>query len=286
MIYADHELARRLENLVCSEYQRLVTVAGRVLPQHSPESLEVAGGVAIWLGEGSPVNGAVGLGMSGPVDEEAVVELEAFYHRRGAGAVTTICPLADPSLLHLLGRRSWIATEFEHVLALGLKHRGPVHAGGSRAELALEHAELSPDLDNAGFEVRVCLPEEREIWGRAAAQGFGDSAPQAAHEEFGRLMADKDDAILLLAWVDGEPAGTGALVVDGGVGWLSGDSTLPRYRRRGIQQAIQRHRIELARAASCELAVTEAAPGGASQRNIERLGFRIVYTHVEFAKPV
>jgi GNAT superfamily N-acetyltransferase len=88
----------------------------------------------------------------------------------------------------------------------------------------------------------------------------------------------------VLARVDGEPAGTGSLVIDGGVGWLSGDSTLPRYRRRGVQQAIQRHRLQLARDAGCDLAVIEATPGGASQRNTERLGFRIVYTHVKFVK--
>jgi len=39
----------------------------------------------------------------------------------------------------------------------------------------------------------------------------------------------------------------------------------------------------LADEAGCDLAVTEAVPGGGSQRNMERLGFRIVYTHVEFA---
>jgi hypothetical protein len=72
--------------------------------------------------------------------------------------------------------------------------------------------------------------------------------------------------------------------VAGGVGWLFGDSTLPHYRKRGIQQAVQRHRLLLAQAAGCELAVTEAAPGGASQRNMERTGFRVAYTHVEFAK--
>ena len=97
-------------------------------------------------------------------------------------------------------------------------------------------------------------------------------------------MAAREDAILVLGWVDGQPAGTGALVIDGGVGWLSGDSTLPQYRGRGIQQAIQRHRLRLARDAGCDLAVTESAPGSGSQRNMERLGFRVVYTHVEFAK--
>jgi GNAT superfamily N-acetyltransferase len=115
--------------------------------------------------------------------------------------------------------------------------------------------------------------------------GFsGGDVPEKGHEEYGKIMAEREEAILVLAWVDGEPAGTGSLVIEEGVGWLAGDSTLPRFRRRGIQQEVQRHRLHLASEAGCELAVTEATPGSASQRNMERLGFRLAYTHVEFAK--
>jgi len=295
VIYAGHLLACRLESLISAEFRRLAAVASTVFPGQEPECADVGDGVALWLGEGSPVNLAVGLGMRGPVPEAAFQRLESFYHDRGAPAVVSMCPLADPSLLHLLGERGWKLTEFEHVLVLELDAgtgggrgagRGaappPAFTGLTRAE----RAELEPGLDEAQFEVRVCLPEEREIWGRVAAHGFSDGEPESGHEEFGRIMAERDDAILVLAWVDGEPAGTGALVVDGGVGWLSGDSTMPRFRRRGIQQAIQRHRIEIARDTGCDLAVTESSPGSQSQRNMERVGFRIVYTHVEFARHV
>ena len=37
--------------------------------------------------------------------------------------------------------------------------------------------------------------------------------------------------------------------------------------------------------AGCDLAVTESAPGSASQRNMERLGFRIAYTRVDLVAP-
>ena len=196
--------------------------------------------------------------------------LESFYHERGAAAILSVCPLADRSLLRLLGQRGWQAGDFEHLLVLDLG------AGRRSAESAAE---------TDAIEVRVCLPEERAAWAATAARGFSDGAtPEQGHKEFGAVMAEREEAILVLAWVDGVPAGTGSLVVDGGVGWLSGDSTLPQYRRRGIQQAIQRHRLRLARDAGCDMAVTEAVPGGASQRNMERLGFRIAYTHVEFTK--
>lgn len=281
MIHADHLLACRLESLIVAEYRRLAAVAERIFPEKGGQCLVVGDGVALWLGDGSPVNTAVGLGMNGPVGEQEFEHLEAFYHDRGAAAVMSMCPLADSSLLPVLGRRGWTATAFEHALALELdKDQGAAEAPDPDGRFVVSGA--------SEVEVRVCLPEERALWGRMAALGFADGAaePEAVFEEFGRLIADRDDTILVLAWVDGVPAGTGSLVIDGGVGWLSSDSTLPDFRKRGIQQAIQRRRIELARAAGCDLVVTEAEPGGQSQRNMERLGFRIVYTHVEFTKPV
>ena len=294
MIYADHALACRLENLLRSEYRRLAGVTRTAFPNVAVERMEAGGGVALWLGEGSPVNTAVGLGMGVPVEDGELERLESFYHDRGAPARISLCPLADASLLHGVGRRGWQAAGFEHVLVVGLEKHASGDAEVARgaplglpglASIYAADPIVNADLALPGVEIRVCMPEERALWGRTAAQGFSDDrSPEPAEQDFGRIMAERDDAILVMAWVDGRPAGTGALVIDGGVGWLSGDSTLPRYRRQGVQQAIQRHRLQLARDAGCDLGVTEAEPGGQSQRNMERLGFRIVYTHVEFVK--
>jgi GNAT superfamily N-acetyltransferase len=267
VIHADLHLARRLEAIICGEWRRLATTAGELWPEKKATYLDVAGGVALWLGEGSLVNVAVGLALEGPIGDAELRQVEDFYTKRGAPPVVATCPFADPTLFGLLGRRGWQMTEFENVLALEL---GPV---------------LGAPTPPPGIEVRVCAGAERELWGRVAARGFSDEGePGPAHEEFGSIIAARDDVMLVLARVDGEPAGTGALVVDGGVGWLSGDSTLPQYRRRGIQQAVQGWRLHLAREAGCTLAVTESAPGSGSQRNMERLGFRVVYAHLEFAK--
>ncbi len=276
MIHAGLALARRLEDLICAEFRRLAAVAPAVLPGVPAEYIDAGGGVALWLGEGSPVNLVVGMGMAGPVGETELERVEAFYHDRGAEAVISVCPLADASLLESLGQRGWRVSDFEHVLALEL---------GGRTSVAPDQAVSAPGVPPMGVDVRACSLPERALWGQIAARGFADGeSPHRRHEEFGAIMAGRQDAVLVLAWVDGAPAGTGALVIEGGVGWLSGDSTLPEYRGRGLQQAIQWHRLLVAEEAGCDLAVTEAAPGSGSQRNMERLGFRIVYTHVEFAK--
>jgi GNAT superfamily N-acetyltransferase len=275
MIHVDQNLARRLEGLICAEFGRICEVADGLFPENAAQCMQVADGVALWLGEGSPVNMASGLGMQGPVRMQDLERLENFYFERGADAVLSLCPLADHSLFAGLGKRGWHVSEFENLFVLEL--------GGSPPRAA--RTDESSAGSDAALDIRVCLPEDRPVWARVAAHGLSDGgASERAHEEFGLIMAEREEAILVLAWADGEPAGTGSLVIDDGVGWLLGDSTLPRFRRRGLQREIQRHRLRMALEAGCELAVTEAVPGGASQRNIERHGFHLAYTHVELTK--
>jgi GNAT superfamily N-acetyltransferase len=305
-IHADGDLARRLEAIISAEWRRLAEIGREMWPEKRATCLDVADGVALWLGEGSPVNVAVGLGMECPVEEADLRQVEDFYSRRGAAAILTTCPFAHPSLFTLLAKRGWRITEFENVLTLALDELARLSSGeeaqasGSGGEAHASRVGSKLDAPDAGrkaslarpadpaprIEVRTCTPPERELWGHVAARGFADddAGRAIAQEEFGSLMAARRDTILVLGWMDGQPVGTGALGIDGDVGWLMGDSTLSGYRRRGVQQAIQRYRLDLARDAGCALAVTEAAPGSGSQRNMERLGFRVAYTHLEFTK--
>ena len=173
MIHAGPALARRLEDLISAEFRRLATVAPAALPDVSAEYLEAGGGVALWLGEGSPVNLGVGMGMAGPVADGELECVEAFYHDRGAEALISMCPLADRSLLEGLGRRGWRASDFEHVLALELGGRTPAGAAaGGGAATAGPAISAAADVD-----VRVCTTEERKLWGQIAARGFADGEP-------------------------------------------------------------------------------------------------------------
>jgi GNAT superfamily N-acetyltransferase len=273
VIHADARLARRLEALICAEWRHLAGLASSLWPAKNVAYLDVAGGVALWLGEGAPVNVAAGLAMEAPIGEAELGRLEEFYARRGATPMLATCPFADPTLFALLGKGGWQVTEFENVLALEL-------------DVPLEALDPSGACTPpAGIEVRVCTEAERASWGRLAARGFSDEAePAPSHLEFGDLMAASMAHSLVLGFADGLPAGTGALKIEGGVGWLSGDTTLPEFRGRGVQRAIQTYRLLLARDAGCTLAVTEAMAGSGSQRNMERLGFRVVYPHLSFVK--
>ena len=52
------------------------------------------------------------------------------------------------------------------------------------------------------------------------------------------------------------------------------------HRNLGMQHALIAARLAAALAAGCDLAVVHTEPGSPSQRNVERLGFRLAYTKV------
>ncbi len=267
IIHADEELARRLEGITAREMWRMARAARHVFPEGDALAIDVAGGVAAYIAEGSPINEAFGLGFAGEVTEEDVSLLERFYARRGARGKVGVCPFAHPSLWALLGERGWVPDTFENVLTLPL--------------------DAQTDIPAPTAEIRECGDDsERDLWSRVVAVGFASpELPTQADLDLAHFVSAREEATLLLAWVDGEPAGTGELLIEEGVGWLSADSTLPPYRGRGVQRSLQLERLRRARDAGCDLAVTESSPGSQSQRNMERLGFRIAYTRVDMIAP-
>ena len=75
-----------------------------------------------------------------------------------------------------------------------------------------------------------------------------------------------------LASIEGRIAGGGALAIRGRIGGLFGASTLLEFRRRGVQTGLLYARLQRAHEVGCELVMSLAQPGNASQRNITRLG--------------
>jgi GNAT superfamily N-acetyltransferase len=267
-LHADRALAAALEASVARDVSRYAEKAAEVAPDEPSETLAIAGGRAVFLGQGSPVNMAYGLGFSGEVSASEVERLESFYAERGARAALSLCPLADSTLVAHLARRGWVATGFENVLVL------PLHG-----------AEL-PDPPRDVVVSRVDSAAERSVWADVSMRAFTAPGPaEPAHVRLAQIAAQRRDCVQLLGKIAGEAVGTGTLLVDREFGWLMADATLPDFRKRGVQSALQIERILLAREAGCTYAVSESVPGSSSQRNMERLGFRVVYTRVELLAP-
>lgn len=260
MRFADLELACRLEAAAGD--------AGTPARSDVPDGkaiLPIAGGVAVFAGVGSPVTQAVGLGLNGPVSEAEVDRLEDFFRSRGSAAILELCPLADAAFVELLGKRGYRITEFSNVTAR-----------------ELNAADVFPA---PGVVVRPAEPSENKLWAQIVAEGFAEHFPVtpellATIEEF----AGGAGTTCYLAWVDGKLAGGGIVTIRGGVAGLVGASTPPQFRRRGVQTALLAARLAHAQVAGCDIAMGISQPASVSQRNLERFGFRVVYTRIKLIR--
>ena len=266
--FADAALAARLEAFAALENERFVDAAQRWRPDGDAEARWIAGGCASFIGPGAPVNQASGLAMDGPVVPSHIDELEAFFASHSVRAYVNVCPLAHASLAIELSRRHYRVAGFENVL---------VRPIGCENDIAADPGLDIREIDDAGAL----------MWGRQVVRGFAaPDEPTIAEDDFAEVVARVSGLTRLLAYVDDVPAATAELVVREGIGWLSADTTLPAYRGRGLQTALQRQRLRLAAEAGCNLAVAESRPGSGSQRNMERLGFRIAYTRVDLCREI
>jgi len=126
--------------------------------------------------------------------------------------------------------------------------------------------------------VPVRSDSEAATWRDVLAAGFGETEPsaRAVSDEMARADRAVTSGQQFLAVIDGRAAGCGSVIMADGVAWLGAGATLPEFRRRGVQTAMVRHRVEYAEEASCDLAAATAVPDGASARNLSRLGFVLV----------
>jgi len=258
-------LARRLEMAHAWRGVKYARAQLVLRPETGSTVEAVAGGFAIYAGDESPLNRAVGLGLHGPVTCADMEGVEQFYRSRQAAPRLDLCPLSDLSLLDLLNQNGYRLESFFNVLAR------PVSDG-----------DMSPSI-----EVRItqAMPEQAELWIRTTAQGFtGKDSPPQADLDILTPNFHSQDATCYLAWIEGQPAGGGAMFIHEGVVELGGASTRPAFRKRGVQMALLQARLAAARKSGCDLAVSMTGPGSDSQRNIERAGFRLAYTKASMVK--
>lgn len=259
MLFADYGLARRLERAEAIGAAACADAEAAMRPWSGAATLAVAGGYAAFHGVGSPLTQAVGLGMEGAVAPEDLDAVEEFFRARGSGVVLHVCPMADATLLDLVGRRGYQISEFNTVLAR-----------------PMAHGELIPGCA-AGMLVRRARAEEADAWARLMLHGFlGREAMSEAEYRVGSAIFHSS-----MAWIAecrGEAQGAGALSVHEGLACLYADSTLPAARNRGAHRATIRARLRRAQERGCDLATASTQPGSISQRNYEMCGFQTVYT--------
>jgi hypothetical protein len=129
-LLADHALARRIEAAWDRVSVENARSAMRCRPDCGADVLPVGGGHAAYLGEGSPLSQAQGIGLDGPVAESDVEGMEAFFRDRATPCRIEVASTADPSFPPLLSARGFAIVELTHMLALPLAGWSPPAGAG------------------------------------------------------------------------------------------------------------------------------------------------------------
>jgi ribosomal protein S18 acetylase RimI-like enzyme len=268
MQFVDKAFARRLES--CEEMPQVLyaRVYQKTRPEIGAAEAEICGGHMVFAGLGSPIGRATGLGLDRPLTPEDLDLIEQFYRGHNAPSQVDLCPLHGAEVFEMFKARGYAIAELNNVLYRKL----------DREEKFAEPPQQCT--------IRCSSAQEAPLTGAIVERAF---FPDGAPEPFRGLIAplyQMENALAFVAIVDGNPVacGTGLIIADHKVFALCGAGTLPEFRGRGLQTALLRERMAAAAKAGCEYAVVVTQGGTISQRNVERLGFRVAYSKVTVIK--
>lgn len=268
MQFVDKAFARRLES--CEEVPQVLYARTfqKTRPEIGAAEEEICGGHMIFAGLGSPIGRATGVGLDRPFTAEDLNCVEQFYRARSAPSQVDLCPMHEPAVFEMFKERGYGIAELNNVL-----YR------------KLEVGEKFP-APPPGCEVRRSRVEEADAAGAIVESAF---FPAGAPDAFRGLIAplyQMEGALAFVASVEGRlvACGTGLVIAEHGVFALCGAGTLAEFRGRGLQSALLRARMTAAAQVGCEYAVVVTQGGTTSQRNAERLGFRVAYSKVTVIK--
>lgn len=224
--------------------------------------LTVGGATALHV-HGAPVpyfNRIIGLSDGNVEDLDSLID---YFNERFTPCRVDVNPFfSGPKLLDSLNARSFHPSEFQTNLCMDT---------------------VEPQLvPIRGVQVREVRKNELDFFARLYERAYyGQQSPRRLAQfrmDSIKMRARREGWRFYLTLVDGVPAGGGALFVRDGVATLAGGATIYTLRGRGCQRALLSRRILDAAEAGCELVVSRCAVGSASQRNMERIGLRTVYT--------
>jgi GNAT superfamily N-acetyltransferase len=267
MIYADRNLAQKIERAEGRTSALFAEARARNFPESGACWIEVGGALAIFDGTESPLTQTFGLGLFDEITDAELDRIEDFFTSRGAKVFHEVSPLADLSLLELLTKRGYRPIELTSVLYLTLAEK-----------------DFSASSENEPVKTRIIGPGEERLWAETSGAAWAHEIEEIGRfmRDFGEISAQSAGSYPFLAEIENEPVATGMLHIHGEVAFLAGASTLPQFRKRGAQNALLDARLRFAREKGCTLALMGALPSSQSQRNAEKNGFRIAYTRIKW----
>lgn len=263
----DHDTHQRITAATIRDLDLIATAVREADPNSDATTFPFGGGQAVFLGQGLFVNRVIGAGNGRPVSTTELDDFERRSLELGHPPAIDVSPRTDPTLVKLL-----IESGYEP---------GDPNTTMTRDLSALPRTDPRIRID-------VVTDESLEKWCDATASGWGHSSPEArANSDLyakAAFVAQSPGLLLAHDSVDNRVLGCGALAIVEGVALLGGMSVLAEERGRGVQSAMIAHRLHLAAGQGADLAVTGAATGSQSERNLRTAGFDPVFEVTTYVK--
>lgn len=259
-LFLNRQLAVRLEENSRKGKQQLIEAWNTLEQTSSVKAIEFDGVLALYAGPEYEINEVFGLGMSSQIDRQVLVRIEEFYKSHDDSCVIQVCPLAHPSLIETIQECGYDLSSFSYRWLLDL-------------------SSWQSPFDEVDPRIRVARTTEELEWARTVVAGSADKddLSEDDHLDLARAFFRMTSSVPVLAEENGKTVAAGTLALNGEIATLFSTSTLPTYRKRGLQTALLDWRLKFAKEQGARIATIETAPDSDSQRNVERMGFRLAY---------
>lgn len=244
------ELLERCRAILMLASQVTHEAALEVLPE--AEMVEIPGATLKFSGDGSPITGAWLHGGDADVD---FGEIERFFRGRASRWELSAGPLVNAATFVKAAEAGYAVEAFEGVLG---------QYGGGGTELPANVREVGPD---------------NFIFGQVSEAGWtGATELKESLGPITQILYSVKSARYFLAFDEDLPVGAAAFFSFDSGCLLAGGCTRVQWRGRGHQQALIKAR--LASVPEGQLCIVSGLVGGSSYRNMQRHGFRPLYTEL------
>lgn len=204
-------------------------------------------------------NRVTGLGLEEPLNQKTIDKIKHFFSESKSRHTLTLVP-------------SVITKDTESLLAANGYKPG--------SNWAIFYRDTSP-IENArtAFEIKLIGKDYADAFAELVTGIYG--FPAEMNKVFSSAIPLKN-INYYMAFDKGVPAGAGCVYFGGDTAWFALAATLPEYRKRGVQSALLKVRIDDAKKRGCNWISVRTAEDTAdndspSYRNMFRYGFILLY---------
>jgi len=201
-------------------------------------------------------------------DKKYVEDIIHFYNQKEIPVRFELTPAhVSPDLLTYLNQLGFYQLDFHTSL------------------YKVPEAMLSEEIIEPEISIRELKKDEFDTFAEIYTNGFQMPASlKSGVAQNNKILYHHQNWTFYLASIDNIPAGIGVLFIKERVATLAAAATIPSLRRKGIQSALIKKRINQAFLEECDLIAGQARFGSTSQTNMEKAGMKIAYTKAIWVK--